>query len=152
MDALQEKTYNEVLTMSSTEVISEQQPFEPFGPGVYDGQADSEEMRQDSGGVAGMEFHSVLSEIAEDRGINEAIDAPVSFADLNLDQIIDTLTKGKQEYNLKPFYYTPLNNADAIRYRQEIAQDLENGSLLAACRTCHPLKHEVLWSELSFEV
>jgi DNA mismatch repair protein MutS len=73
-----------------------------------------------------MDFYSILFEKAED-GINkETPEAPAFFVDLNLDQIIDAITTGKEEYHLKPFFYTSLKDAGAIKYRQEVMQDLEN--------------------------
>jgi len=73
-----------------------------------------------------MIFHSILFEREED-GLKEGIpEVPVFFADLNLDRIIDAVTAGKKDYDLKPFYYTALDDIDAIKYRQEVAQDLEN--------------------------
>jgi len=77
-----------------------------------------------------MTFHSILFERTEDNIIKETLEAPVFFVDLNLDQVIDTITAGKQEYNLKPFFYTSLNDIYAIKYRQEIMRDLENETLL----------------------
>jgi DNA mismatch repair protein MutS len=73
-----------------------------------------------------MTFHSILFEKSEDSLKQETATAPVFFGDLNLDQIIDAITAGKQEYNLKPFFYITLNNIDAIQYRHEIMRDLEN--------------------------
>jgi DNA mismatch repair ATPase MutS len=77
-----------------------------------------------------MTFHSILFERTEDSIKKETLEAPAFFVDLNLDQIIDTITAGKQEYNLKPFFYTSLNDIDAIKYRHEIMRDLENETLL----------------------
>ena len=77
-----------------------------------------------------MTFHSILFEIPEDSIKKETLEAPPFFVDLNLDQVIDAITAGKQEYNLKPFFYTSLNDIDTIMYRQEIARDLENETLL----------------------
>lgn len=76
-----------------------------------------------------MIFHSILFEKTDDSTKKDALEAPAFFADLNLDQIIDGVTAGKQEYNLKPFFYASLNDIDAIRYRQEIFRDLENKNL-----------------------
>ncbi|QGP93803.1 DNA mismatch repair protein MutS [Neomoorella glycerini] len=73
-----------------------------------------------------MTFQSILFKKTEDGIIKETLEAPIFFVDLNLDQIIDTITAGKEEYNLKPFFYTSLNDIDAINYRHEIMQDLEN--------------------------
>lgn len=77
-----------------------------------------------------MTFHSILFEKPEGSILDETIEAPAHFVDLNLDQIVNAITVKKQEYNLKPFFYTPLEDIDTITYRQEIAQDCENGSLL----------------------
>jgi DNA mismatch repair ATPase MutS len=76
-----------------------------------------------------MVFHSILFKRTEDSINKEALDAPGFFIDLNLDQIIDAITAGRQEYNIKPFFYTPLNDIDTIKYRQEIMRDLENNIL-----------------------
>jgi len=75
---------------------------------------------------------SILFKRAEDINKKEALepDAPVFFVNLNLDQIIDAIVSGKEEYNLKPFFYNPLSDIDEIRYRQEIMQELENDTLL----------------------
>ncbi|MBN1583586.1 MAG: DNA mismatch repair protein MutS [Anaerolineae bacterium] len=75
-----------------------------------------------------MAFHSILME--KDGRKSETLEQPAFFADLNLDQIVDAVTAGKQEYNLKPFFYTPLRDARTIRYRHEVMQDLEDETLL----------------------
>jgi DNA mismatch repair protein MutS len=56
----------------------------------------------------------------------ETVQEPVFFVDLNLDQIVDAITAGKQEYNLKPFFHTSLKTVEAVKYRHEIIADLEN--------------------------
>jgi hypothetical protein len=77
-----------------------------------------------------MIFHSILFERNDDSIKKETLEAPVFFVDLNFDQIIDAVTAGRQQYNLKPFFYTSLNDIDAIKYRHEIFRDLENKTLI----------------------
>lgn len=77
-------------------------------------------------GVFPVTFHSILFERTEGGTKKETIEAPDFFADLNLDQVIDAITAGREEYNLKPFFYISLKDTGAIQYRHEIMRDLEN--------------------------
>jgi DNA mismatch repair ATPase MutS len=60
---------------------------------------------------------------------------PAFFRDLNLDQIVDAITAGRDEYDLKPFFHVPLRTLDAINYRHEIMSELENGELAETVRS-----------------
>jgi len=82
-----------------------------------------------------MTFYSILFE-GPHHGIEGGKpEAPAFFHDLNLDQIIDTVTAPWKDYDLAPFYYTRLNDLDAIAYRQEIMQDLDDKILIQAVKT-----------------
>ena len=76
-----------------------------------------------------MTFNSILFARSEDRREEETLAAPDCFPDLNLDQIVDTITADKQDYRLTPFFYTPLHDIDAVLYRHEVIRDLENSVL-----------------------
>ena len=54
---------------------------------------------------------------------------PEFFTDLNLDQIVASVAAGRDEYNLRPFFYTALGDTGSIHYRQDILRDLEDRSL-----------------------
>ncbi len=82
-----------------------------------------------------MSFQSILFARRAYDTTSEDAAAPAFFADLNLDQVIAAITAGKQVYQLKPFFYAPLRDADAIHYRQEVARDLENDALLENIKT-----------------
>ena len=75
-----------------------------------------------------MFFRSILFANGADLAAETARE-PGFFADLNLDQAVATITSGKDEYDLKPFFYIPLNSVDAVNYRQKIFRDLEDATL-----------------------
>ncbi len=86
-------------------------------------------------------FYSILfDEWGADAQL-ERQEVPDFFRDLNLDQIVDTITivdtisNGRREYNLKPFFYFPLKRVDTVYYRQAIFQDLENPKLVQVVRS-----------------
>ena len=82
-----------------------------------------------------MTFTSILFQ-KNDAAVNmESQEAPSYFKDLNLDQIIDTITSGMQKYNIKSFFLQPLRSEDTISYHQEVMQDLENETLFKKIRT-----------------
>ncbi|MBS0351323.1 MAG: DNA mismatch repair protein MutS, partial [Proteobacteria bacterium] len=81
-----------------------------------------------------MVYHSILFKNADYLSQQEALltTAPEFFADLNLDPVIETITHGREEYDLKPFFYTVLTDKNTILYRHEIMQDIEKPALLHA--------------------
>lgn len=76
-----------------------------------------------------MAFYSILLESKEDYPENEALEAPDFFGDLHCDQVVSRITVNKREYELEPFFYTPLHRLEAIMYRHEVMRDLEKESL-----------------------
>ncbi|MFC1947260.1 DNA mismatch repair protein MutS [Chloroflexota bacterium] len=76
-----------------------------------------------------MNFESILFEKAEDRpAINPEL--PDFFIDLNLDQIVEAVVKDREEYDLKPFFWHPLQRISAIEYRHEVMRELERQELV----------------------
>ncbi|HTZ23503.1 MAG TPA: hypothetical protein VMC83_05875, partial [Streptosporangiaceae bacterium] len=57
---------------------------------------------------------------------------PVFFSDLNLDQVFAAVADGRDEYDLTPFFRTPLRDAAAVAYRHEVFRDLERQAVAAA--------------------
>lgn len=76
-----------------------------------------------------MTFHSILFERPQDGTVTEPVEAPDFFVDLNLDQIIAAVRTGKEEYRLTSFFHVPLHDVDAVRFRHEVMQDLEDPRL-----------------------
>lgn len=57
---------------------------------------------------------------------------PDFFVDLHLDQVLESVTAGREQYELKPFFYAPLHEVAAVRYRHEVLRDLEKSNVLEA--------------------
>jgi DNA mismatch repair protein MutS len=74
-------------------------------------------------------FRSILFDESEIGTDTDKQEEPGFFTDLNLDQIVASITAGRDEYNLKPFFYIPLSRAETINYRHEILRDLTNRAL-----------------------
>jgi DNA mismatch repair ATPase MutS len=72
-------------------------------------------------------FRSILF-LIEPPAAGATVDGPQPpdfFADLNLDQVLASLTAGREEYELESFCYSPLREVAAVRYRHEVLRDLE---------------------------
>ena len=75
-----------------------------------------------------MTFQSILCRHIRANVSLEQVEAPEFFHDLNIDQIVAGVT-GKDEYDLKPFFYRHLGDVDEIAYRQQVMRDLERPKL-----------------------
>ena len=75
--------------------------------------------RRESGGP-----WSVLFGDADAARVEHA-EEPAYFGDVNLDQIVAAIAYRREVYELPPFFYAPLCDVEAIRFRQQVFSDLE---------------------------
>jgi DNA mismatch repair protein MutS len=80
-------------------------------------------------------FFSVLFAKAKHAPPIEIREAPAFFRDLNLDQVVSAAVAGREEYDLLPLFYTPLDARDEILYRQEVIKDIEGTRVRQAIET-----------------
>jgi hypothetical protein len=78
---------------------------------------------------------SVLWPAAAPAVEGEPAKEPEYFADLNLDQVVASVTAGREEYELEPFFWTRLESVEAVAYRHEVFRDLERDELAASVRS-----------------
>jgi hypothetical protein len=80
-------------------------------------------------------FRSILFDQPEPTaGVDDAA-TPAFFADLQLDRVVGSITKGREEYDLVPLYRAPLHSVATINYRHEVFRDLENKTVLDDIRS-----------------
>lgn len=77
-------------------------------------------------------FQSIL--FPQGNGGSNAVPAesPSCFRDLNLDQVVATVAAGREGDGIAHWFHLPLQDRDAIAYRQEVMRDLEDTPVLAA--------------------
>lgn len=78
-----------------------------------------------------MSFRSILFENA-DLGAGDDAHEPEFFTDLHLDQVVASLTAGREDYQLEPFFYQPLPDVEAVGYRHGVLRDLEQSAVREA--------------------
>ena len=98
-------------------------------------------------------FDSILFRKPADRP-SDAVEQPVFFRDLNLDQVVAGVTAAFEEYNLAPFFSAPLRELDAIAYRQEVTRDVEREEVRHALATftqsMHAMRERLKRAEKSY--
>ncbi len=95
------------------------------------------------GDSAAVEFRSILFGDFDRETSQNAVEPPDFFRDLNLDQVVDAVVAGRDEYDLKPFFYTRLTDLAAIAYRHEVMRDLENKAVFQSVKTFSDRMHSV---------
>ncbi|MFZ0049618.1 MAG: hypothetical protein WAL16_27570 [Streptosporangiaceae bacterium] len=75
-------------------------------------------------------FLSILFEQPSGAASVDERQEPDFFADLNLDQVLELMTAGREQYDLKPFFYASLHDVAAVGYRHEVLRDLEQPVVL----------------------
>lgn len=77
----------------------------------------------------------------------EPTGAPAFFVDLALDQIVEAITAGRDDYDLKPLFYALPHEVEIIAHRHAVMRDLENDRIMACivgfCQAMRGSRHEV---------
>jgi DNA mismatch repair protein MutS len=82
----------------------------------------------------GVPFSSVLFEGPRQAAGTENAPTPDFFRDLHLDQVVAWILARRQDYKLTTFFYSSLRETNAVRYRQEVCQDLDKDEVADCVR------------------
>jgi DNA mismatch repair protein MutS len=81
---------------------------------------------------SGAPFESILFERSPDASLADEGEPPDFLGDLNLDQVLAAITADRRRYELEPFFFAPLRDVAAVRYRHDVLRDLEEPAVHAA--------------------
>lgn len=81
-----------------------------------------------------MPLISILYEDPSEIPLNTQVSIPEFFQDLNLDQMMQSINDGMEEYHLDRFFNQKPEKLSTVNYRQQVFRDLESSKLLAALR------------------
>jgi DNA mismatch repair protein MutS len=79
-------------------------------------------------------FESILFDRRADSAAVAEATAPAFFRDLNLDQALETILAGREQYDLAPFFYAPLEQVESVGYRHEVVRDLQRPEIAEPIR------------------
>ena len=72
-----------------------------------------------------MPFRSILFERPDDFAGQGTPGEPQFFTDLNIGQVCSSMVRGREQYDLAPYFLTPLHDEAAIHYRHQVFRDLQ---------------------------
>jgi DNA mismatch repair protein MutS len=79
-------------------------------------------------------FQSILFDRFDEGVHGPPREAPAFFGDLHLDQIVASVTAGREEYELVEYFHRPLPDVEAICYRHAVLRDLEQEAVAEVVR------------------
>lgn len=82
-----------------------------------------------------MAFTSILFLQGGARQMTEPPEAQDFIADLNLEKVFDAVVQGRAEYDLRPYFLSPLPDIESISYRHEVFRDLERQDVSSCIRS-----------------
>lgn len=87
-------------------------------------------------------FKSILFPTESDAPDPVSEKAPY-FVDLHLEEVIRSTVVGREEYELTPFFFTPLPAPMSVRYRHDVFRDLQRGEVSQCVRSFAEQMHRV---------